>query len=165
MKTCMVCQQTYHDDNLNFCLNDGGILTEVRDDAPPTILMNQVRTTQPNWAEHEPSSPWGSQPMQTQSPNPPFHPVAGMPPGQNQVLPTVSLVLGVLGLLLFCCWGGIPLGVAAAITGYLGYQNANTDPQQYGGRGLAIAGMILGAISLLFGVLILIVSFAGSIFR
>lgn len=156
MKSCSLCNQIYNDDNLNFCLNDGGILTEMPgDDAPPTIQMNRVRTTQPNWSEHEPSAPWGSQPLQQQQQN--FYPpAANNVQGPNQTLPTVSLVLGILGVVLFCCYGGFPLGVAAMVTGFLGYQNANRDPLQYGGRSLAIAGMILGAVGFI-GVILMII--------
>ena len=167
MKTCSICNQIYNDENLNFCLNDGGVLIEAKDDAPPTIQMNQVRTTQPNWSPNEPSSPWGSQPLQAQPPNQPFYPMAAMPPptSQNQVLPTVSLVLGILSVFLFCCYGGFPFGIAALITGWLGYQNTNTDPQQYGGRGLAIAGMVMGIIGFLGTIILVILGIAGSIFK
>lgn len=163
MKTCTVCSQTYNDDNLNFCLNDGGLLTEYKDDAPPTIQMNRGRTTQPNWAENEPSSPWGSQPMQPR--NQTFYPVANQMSvqGQNQTLPTVSLVLGILSIVLFCCYGGLPLGLAAIITGWLGYQNTNNDPMQFGGRGMAIAGIIMGAISLVGAVLFIFVMAIGNL--
>lgn len=164
MKTCTVCNQTYHDDNLNFCLNDGGLLTEYRDDAPPTIQLNRGRTTQPNWSENEPSSPWGSQPMQPR--NQTFYPVANQMSvqGQNQTLPTVSLVLGIMSIVLFCCYGGLPLGLAAIITGWLGYQNTNNDPMQFGGRGMAIAGMIMGAVGLIGMILLIILGVLGNLF-
>ena len=38
--------------------------------------------------------------------------------GQDQTLPTISLILGILSIVLSCCYGGLPLGLAAAITGY-----------------------------------------------
>lgn len=159
MKVCSICNQTYADENLNFCLNDGGVLTQMKDDAPPTLLMNQARTTQPNWENvGQPISPWQNQPLQTNQPsapmNQPFHPPS-VARGQDQTLPTISLILGVLGIVLFCCYGGFPFGIAALVTGFLGFQNVNKNPMQYGGRNLAIAGMILGAIGFL-GVLLLI---------
>jgi Domain of unknown function (DUF4190) len=82
--------------------------------------------------------------------NTPFQtPPIGMQ-GQNQTLAIVSLVCGVLGIFLsFCCYGGFPLGIAALITGFLGMKNANSDPANYGGKGLAIGGMITGGISFL----------------
>lgn len=165
MKTCSICNQIYNDENLNFCLNDGGVLIDDKDDAPPTLQMNRVRTTDPNFSAYQPSSPWGSQPLQQQQPNQPLYQMANTTAAQNQVLPTISLVLGICGLFLWCCYGGFPFGIAALITGYLGYQNAEKEPLRYGGRGMAIAGMVLGTIGLLMTIMLIIVGVAGSIFK
>ncbi len=81
--------------------------------------------------------------------NTPFQPpVAGA--GLNQTLPIISLVLGIVSL---CCYISPITGIAALITGYLGIKNINNDPNQYGGKGLAIAGMITGGVFLLVGLL------------
>ena len=163
MKICPACNQTFTDDNQNYCLNDGAtLINQPDDDAPPTLLMNQARTTQPNWQNNVTASPWQNQPLQTNQttsplqPNQPFYPAQYQTP--NQTLPTVSLVLGIFGILFSCCYGGIPLGAAALVTGYLGLKNINENPQRFGGRGLAIAGMVLGVIGLLFSVGIILVA-------
>jgi hypothetical protein len=84
--------------------------------------------------------------------------------GQDQVLPTVALVLGILSVVLFCCYGGIPLGLGAMITGYLGMNNANKNPEQYGGRSLAIAGLVMGGLTLVGSVMwILFLIFANAL--
>lgn len=70
-------------------------------------------------------------------------------PGQNKVLPIVSLAAGILSL---CCWISPITGLVAVVTGFLGMRNAGNDPAKYGGRGLAIAGMILGAVFFLIGI-------------
>lgn len=152
MKKCPVCNQTYTDETLNFCLNDGGALTNINDDAPPTVFMNRARTTNQNWNAPEPFSPPVYQPppfRQNQQlfANQPFISPVGMA-FQNKTLPTVSLVLGILGLVLFCCYGGVPLGIGALVTGYLGLNNTSQNPQMFGGRGMAVAGMILGGLAL-----------------
>ena len=163
MKKCPICNQTYTDESLNFCLNDGGTLTKLSDDAPPTVFMNEVRPTNPsNWSStnapfsppsYEPMSPWQNQ--QVSPPNPSYMAAARFE-GQDKTLPTVSLVLGILGLVLFfCCYAGVPFGIGAMITGFLGFNNTNKNPMQYGGRGFAIAGMIMGAISFIGLILIL----------
>lgn len=166
MKVCPVCNQTYVDDNLNYCLTDGGTLTPFGDDAPPTVLLNRARTTQQNWDNHQSPSPWESQlqqPNQTYQPvqqNQPFYPAAVQ--GQNQTLPTVALVLGICSLLFACCYGGIPLGAAALVLGFVGLKNTNENPMQFGGRGLAIGGIVTGVIGLLISVgLFLIVIISG----
>lgn len=82
--------------------------------------------------------------------NTPFQPPpAGQ--GLNQTLPIISLVLGIVSL---CCYIAPLTGTAALITGFLGMKNANNDPSQYGGKGLAIAGMICGGVFLLLGLLV-----------
>jgi hypothetical protein len=52
MKICPQCNQTYEDASLNFCLNDGSVLTQASggamSDAPPTVLLNQPPPTNPN---------------------------------------------------------------------------------------------------------------------
>jgi hypothetical protein len=89
-----------------------------------------------------PPSPDQSWQEQGVGANTPFQPpVAGG--GQNQTLPIISLIFGILSV---CCYIGPITGIIALITGFLGMKNANNDPAQYGGKGLAIAGMITGGI-------------------
>lgn len=73
-------------------------------------------------------------------------PAAG---GQNKVLPIVSLVFGILSL---CCYFAPLTGLIALITGFLGMKNANNDPANYGGKPLAIVGMVLGGLLFLAGI-------------
>jgi hypothetical protein len=151
MKICPICQQTYTDENLNFCLADGGTLTALKDDPPPTVVMNPPRQTNPNWSTNYQPPTYQNQQM---AQNQPF----GMQEqnqfnqvqGQDQTLATVSLVMGILSLpLIFCCYLNIPFGIAALITGYIGMNNANNNPTRYGGKGMAMGGMITGGLSLL----------------
>jgi hypothetical protein len=53
-----------------------------------------------------------------------------------------SLVLSLVGLLGFCCGGPI-LGIAGVVCGHLGLSKINANPQLQG-RGLAMAGLIIG---------------------
>lgn len=96
--------------------------------------------------------------------NTPFQPPPPAVAGQNQTLPIISLVLGIVSL---CCYVSPLTGIAAIITGYLGMKNANTDPANYGGKTLAIVGMILGGLFFLIGIayyiLVFIVGMAGFI--
>lgn len=84
--------------------------------------------------------------------------VSAAPPiaaGSSPVVPTTvvvaapteplaiwSLVLSLVGLLGFCCGGPI-LGIAGVICGHLGLSKINANPQLQG-RGLAMAGLIIG---------------------
>lgn len=55
------------------------------------------------------------------------------------------------------------LGIGALITGYLGLNNFNNNPVRYGGKGLAVAGLILGAISVFSSVIFIIFVIMGSL--
>ena len=146
MKICTICNRTYTDETLNFCLDDGGSLRNLSDDAPPTIIMDAPRTTdQTNWQDFG-AAPWQNQSnIQQQQP---IYPAVTK--SLDQTLPIISLVLGVLGVLLsLCCYAGLPLGAAAVITGFMGMNNTNKDPMSYGGRGMAIGGMAAGVIGFL----------------
>jgi hypothetical protein len=164
MKKCLRCGQSYSDDSLNFCLSDGELLVDARgfeqptryadDDTPPTILMNDTRVTNPiDWPQASPIR-W-----QNQAPAPvPLQQYAmgqhGM--SQNTTLPTISLILGIVSCFLVCCAGGIWLGLPAAVIGFLAMKNIESNPLAYGGRGLAIGGLVLGIITFLASVFFLI---------
>ncbi len=166
MKKCLKCGQTYVDETLNFCLSDGERLVELRggynppateyaDDSPPTLMMNEPRVTNPiEWGHGGPPAAW-----QNQSPVPVTqqYPAVGFgSETPNQTLPTISLVLGIISCIMVCCAGGIWLGLPAAIVGYIALRNADNYPNRYGGRGLAIGGMVLGIITFLASLFILI---------
>ncbi|MGI8555223.1 MAG: DUF4190 domain-containing protein [Pyrinomonadaceae bacterium] len=92
--------------------------------------------------------------------NTPFQPPMGTG-AQNQTLAIVSLVTGILSI----CLCGIFAGIPALITGYMAKNNADNNPAEYGGRGMALAGMILGGVSvvltILYVIYILAVGFGG----
>jgi hypothetical protein len=104
-----------------------------------------------------PPSPEASWQNQSIGANTTFQPsIAGQ--GQDKTLAIVSLVCGILSLT--CC--GPVTGIAAIITGFMAKNNVDANPQQYDGRGMAIAGMIMGAISFVLTVLYFIfVGFVG----
>lgn len=113
--------------------------------------MNQPQFGQPlqqtEWTPPPaPNASWQEQGLGPQTPFQP--PAAGQ--GLNQTLPIVSLVFGIVSL---CCYISPVTGLVALITGFMGMKNANNDPNQYGGKGLAIAGMITGGVFFLIGVL------------
>lgn len=154
---------TYNDDQVNFCLNDGEMLTPMgqptryADDAPPTVLLDKSRVTNPtDWPSTPPPSPIG----QWQSANPPM-PQFGqyvLPFSPNQTLAAVSLGLGITSLVIgWCCSSGLMLGPAALVTGFIALSQIKKDPAKYGGRGMAIGGIATGAVFLSIYVLILLI--------
>lgn len=75
----------------------------------------------------------------------------------DQTIPTLALILGIFSLPM--CWCGW-LGLPAAVLGFIGMRNADTNGERYGGRGMAIAGMVMGIISLLIFLLFIILTVA-----
>ena len=69
---------------------------------------------------------------------------------------TAGLVCGILSVTLCLCCGGIPANVLGLIFSIVALFQINENPQLHEGRGLAIAGIILSAVSFL----ILLVSLA-----
>src|SRR5258708_19151211 len=116
MKRCPRCSQTYTDDELNFCLNDGEFLTNLDanpapthfvDDSPPTIAMDPTRVTNPtNWPISPPPTQWQqpqSMVQQQVGQQQMFVPyAASMSP--SQTLAVVSLCLGIGSVTVrWCC--------------------------------------------------------------
>jgi hypothetical protein len=82
------------------------------------------------------------------APNPPAP--AATEAGQSKTLAIVSLVLGILSI---PCCSFIIVGIAAVITGFLAKSKADSDPNQYGGRTLALVGIALGAITTIIAII------------
>ena len=162
MKQCPQCHQTYSDDQLNFCLNDGEMLSSYvqatqpggyADDSPPTMLLDPPRQTDPiNWPQDPPSAPpvqWSGQPWNALQGAAPLSP--------NQTLALVSMGLGIGSMTIgWCCSLGLLLSPAALITGFIALSQIKKDPQANGGRGFAIAGIATGSVFIAIYVLIIV---------
>jgi hypothetical protein len=82
---------------------------------------------------------------------------------QTSPLAIGSLVCGILAILSGCCCGiiGLALGVAALVMGIMALRQTKAEPHAFSGGGLAIGGIVTGAIALLFATVMLIIG-AGS---
>jgi hypothetical protein len=162
MKRCPRCGQTYSDEDINFCLNDGELLSRTFtgqydpeawrtvDDSPPTAVLPDTRTTNPTgW-------PVNAGPItqyQTQYQSPIFAPQM-MVSSPDQVLAIVSLATGASSLALgWCCGLGLILAPAGIVTGIVAMIQNKNNPEKYGGRGLAIGGIATGSIFLVLYIL------------
>ena len=123
----------------------------------PTPSFGQEQSNDPfsaplqnnDWNQpHAPVASWGDQGVGANTPFTP--PPVGAGGSVNQTLPIISLVLGIVSL---CCPIGPLTGIAALVTGFMGMNKVNTDPNQYGGKGLAIAGMITGGVFFLLSII------------
>ena len=96
--------------------------------------------------------------------NTPFQPPPAGAAGPSSILAIVSLALAIIGMLsailtlvvsivpltIIIC-GILPflLGIAAAITGFLARSRATSMPDKYSGRGIAMAGLVLGVLDII----------------
>lgn len=90
--------------------------------------------------------------------NPSFQPQAAAA-GPSQGLAIGALVCGILSCL--CCFS-IVTGPAGIIMGFMAKNKADQDPANFGGRGLALGGMITGALGIV-GFIIFAIVYAGSL--
>ena len=99
MKVCPRCQKTYSDDNLNFCLDDGTVLTQVQpqtqDSMPETVFMNQPRPTAPRTS-------FGNEPATQSSWNAAPPPYTAQPKKSSKTWIWVVGILAVLVLDISC---------------------------------------------------------------
>jgi hypothetical protein len=72
------------------------------------------------------------------------------PPAPTSGLAIGSLVCGILSI--FFCYGGALLGIPAVICGHMAMSAIANSPFALGGRGMAIAGLVLGYLGILFTV-------------
>jgi hypothetical protein len=81
----------------------------------------------------------------------------GQPAAPNNTFGLVSMILGIVAIPLVCCFYiGVPIGIAAAVLGFLGKQKV--DQGLANNRGQAMAGLICGAAAVALGILLIILS-------
>ncbi len=80
------------------------------------------------------------------------------PAGATNGLAVGALVTGILAIPTTCCCsiGSLPLGIAACVLGGIAMSKIKADPQRYGGKGMALAGLICGGISILLAIVLLV---------
>ncbi len=98
MKICSQCQKTYSDDNLNFCLDDGSVLTNaVSQPLEQTVIMNQSPVTQQN-------QPMPSQPVSQAGWSAPQQFSMQQQPKSSK---TWIWVVAILAVVVVACGGGL----------------------------------------------------------
>ncbi|HMQ03945.1 MAG TPA: DUF4190 domain-containing protein [Pyrinomonadaceae bacterium] len=170
MKTCPKCGRSYSDKDLNFCLEDGELLSHLSpdaertiysdrlsyaDDPPPTEFLGKGRVTQETKWPQAPPVLWKEDQAE---PNTPTYSTLPTQVVANQNLGIVALCLGVGSITVgWCCSSGFALSPAAIVVGFIALNQIKKDPQRYGGRGLAIGGIITGLIFLAIYLVIIMI--------
>ncbi|MBN3040751.1 MAG: DUF4190 domain-containing protein [Candidatus Omnitrophica bacterium] len=81
-------------------------------------------------------------------------PVQMPPQPKTSGLAIASLVCGIVSL---CC--GLLLGIPAIICGHIALKQINDSADTIGGKGMAIAGLIMGYLSLVLTVILMVTGF------
>lgn len=195
MKRCPTCQRTYTDDALSFCPNDGTpLITDAPSSFDPqaTILASPPKVSTPSgpfdqptpgdWSSQSPPAPTDWPPAQPQAAQSDWGTPGGYQPGsqpmggtgfqppmqfpgaanKQQGFAIASMICGIVSIV--CCLG-IFAGVPAVILGIMGMNKEKADPAHYGGRGMALAGVITGGIGSLFGVIWIVLQIIGLLMR
>lgn len=94
--------------------------------------------------------------MTYSTPPPPPPPGYGATPAAPQnAQGLVAMILGIVAIPLVCCvYIGLPVGIAAAVLGYMGKQKADRGLATNGGQ--ALAGIITGVIAVVFALILLV---------
>jgi len=169
MKRCPTCNQTFTDEWLTFCTQDGTSLVNVElapNEPPPTVAYPAMPpSVSPNEqptldlpGSYKPpmvqySAPQPLQPGWTPPPPPPFS-----KPKQQQGLAITSLVLGIVSVTLgFCCYFGVLTSPVAIGLGIFALIQIKNDSAKYGGKPLAIGGIVAGSLYFFFVALIALI--------
>jgi hypothetical protein len=164
MKRCPKCNQTFSEGWLSFCTQDGTALIDdsvSKSEPQPTIMSSgpppPVSAPPANW--NQPSGGFGSvqfpqpQPIQSgwQPPPPPAY--VARP---QQGLAVASLVLGIFTVTIGWCYLGVVTGPIAIGLGIYSLIQIKNYPDKFGGKPLAITGIVTSAIYLVIVALIIL---------
>ncbi len=108
------------------------------------------------------AAPYG-QPAYGQPPG--YPPPSGAPAGygqpqKNAPLAIVSLVLGIVGVP--CCTLFV-FGIAAVVTGFLARRQIDASQGALKGGGMAMAGLVLGAVTIVLAIVVWVLNLTGAI--
>src|SRR5436190_15194116 len=177
MKHCPTCSANFEDDDLGYCTDDGTPLlaganpfasdaqaTKVFPEPPVTAVISPPRATDyglgggPSAPVAQPQRPepyrWANEtPPVWTPPPPPAYPSASQQPQQTTAI--LSLVFGIAAITFGWICGGLILGLLALILGLVSLSQIKRTPTRYGGKPMAIGGMVTGGIVLLVHLAIL----------
>jgi hypothetical protein len=171
MKYCPQCSQRFSDAWITFCTDDGSLL---RDELIPPADPNwdpRIRPTEyddpaeraTQWMPHDTQRSGGwmppdergpieSAPVERpwQPPPPPTQPYVKPGPGSGPPgIAVASMVVGIVGVMFgLLCAAPVP-GIVAVILGVIALRQMTNAPNP-AGRSMAIAGIVLGSINLVF---------------
>ena len=177
MKYCPQCKRQFTEPWLSFCSDDGTPLiqelTPSRDpNWDPNIREPKVKTPseqETQWLPREPPMPGGwiapderppMSPGPWQPPSPPYRPPVRQ---LSQGLAMASMITAIAGLVMAVCLGPLP-GIVAVILGLVALSNIKKEPDKFGGRPFAIAGVVIGSVNIAFYLILFLFWILGAVF-
>ena len=73
-------------------------------------------------------------------------PAAPMSPAPSRSMAKAGLLCGILSVTVACCCGGLPFNILGFVFSVVALIQIGENPQRYGGRDLALLGLILSAL-------------------
>ena len=175
MKHCPTCNANFVDEELAYCTDDGTLLvdsattvvpesqeTRVFPEPPVTRVMSPPSPTDYGLGNAQPVPPvppepyrWASEPPPAAAwkpPPPPAYPISNQ---QQQTVAILALVFGIAGITFGWICGGPILGLLAVILGLVALSQIKRDSTKYGGRPMAVGGIVTGGLVLLINLALL----------
>jgi len=168
MKRCPTCNQQFTDEWLTFCTQDGTSLVDVPvspNEPPPTVaypsMPPSVSPTEqptldfPDKYQPPPVQMAAQESLQSGWKPPPPPAYVSQP---QKSLAVLSMVLGIVSITIgWCCYFGVLTSPVAIGLGIFSLFQIKNDPGKYGGKGMAIAGIVTGALYFVFVALIILI--------
>jgi hypothetical protein len=175
MKYCPQCKRQFDEPWLSFCPDDGTPLIQeltpprdpnwdpnIREPGRETKVDNRSEQ-ETQWFPRQPPMPGGwIAPDERPPMNPPVPAWQPPPPppyrpnvtGKSQGLALASMITAIAGLVFgFWCFGPLP-GIAAVIMGAMALSQIKKTPDKVTGKPFATAGIVIGAVTIVFYLLI-----------
>jgi hypothetical protein len=160
MKRCPNCNQTFEEEWLSFCTQDGTTLIEeaAAAELQPTVLATSpALASQPNWnspADNSPEarSPWAApNPPGWQPPPPPAYLQQ-----QSKSLANAAMVIGIISVTVgWLCMGPLP-AIVAIVLGAIALSQIKKNPDRVSGKQAAWIGVITGGVTVLIYAVVMI---------
>jgi hypothetical protein len=162
MKRCPNCNQTFEEDWLSFCTQDGATLIDEpvgSTEPPPTIMASAP----PQVSLPNEGAKWNLPPAHPQWQPPPVTPSWQPPPPPSYVqqpskgLATAAMIIGIISITVgWLCMGPVP-AIVAIILGGVSLSQIKKTPDRVAGKQAAWVGIITGGITVLIYIGILII--------
>ena len=164
MKRCPNCNQTFEEEWLSFCTQDGTTLIDepaASNEPPPTIMAPFQSASLPSepasW--NPPANVSASPPQWEPAPTPAWQPPP--PPAysqqQSKSLATAAMIIGIISITIgWLCLGPIP-AILAIILGGVALSQIKKNPERVGGQQAAWVGIVTGSLTVVIYAIFMVI--------